>query len=223
MFQLIATDPRFYVIAKAPGVGFHREGDEPGLLDILRAGLQDEALWPVHRLDKVTSGLIVVARSQQAASALGAAFAGREVQKYYLALSDAKPNRKQGLIKGDMEKGRGGAWKLCQSQDNPAVTQFFSHSLAPGRRLFVLRPRSGKTHQLRVAMKSLGAPILGDALYGGSAADRTYLHAYALSFLLDGASFSFHCLPSHGACWPQPELADYLAANPPAALPWPVL
>jgi len=116
MFQLIATDPRFYVIAKAPGVGFHREGDAPGLLDILRAGLQDEALWPVHRLDKVTSGLIVVARSQQAASALGAAFAGREVQKYYLALSDAKPNRKQGLIKGDMEKGRGGAWKLCRAR-----------------------------------------------------------------------------------------------------------
>ena len=223
MFQLIATDPRFYVIAKAPGLGFHREDDAPGVLDVVRDGLQDAALWPVHRLDKDTSGLLLLARGQPVAAALGAAFAGREVQKYYLALSDAKPGRKQGLIKGDMDKGRGGAWRLCQSQVNPAVTQFFSHSLAPGRRLFVLRPRTGKTHQLRVAMKSLGAPILGDALYGGSTADRTYLHAYALSFALDGESFSFSCLPAHGECWPQPQLADYLAANPPAALPWPVL
>ena len=55
------------------------------------------------------------------------------------------------------------------------------HSLAPGRRLFLLRPRTGKTHQLRVAMKSLGAPILGDALYGGRAAPRLMLHAQSLA------------------------------------------
>lgn len=191
-------------------------------MDLLREALPGEALWPVHRLDRITSGLIVVARSQQDAAELGAAFAGREVEKYYLALSDAKPARKQGLIKGDMDKGRGGAWKLCKSAANPAVTQFFSHSLAPGLRLFVLRPRTGKTHQLRVAMKSLGAPILGDALYGGSAADRGYLHAYALAFTLAGEAHRFVCPPQWGERWPQAALADYLAANPPADLPWPV-
>ena len=57
-----------------------------------------------------------------------------------------------------------------------------SRSLAPNLRLFILQPKTGKTHQLRVAMKSLGSPILGDALYGGDSADRTYLHAYQLSF-----------------------------------------
>ena len=222
-YQLVHTHPQFYVIHKAPGVSFHREDDAPGLMDALREGLQDDALWPVHRLDRITSGLIVVARSQAAAAELGAAFAGREVEKYYLALSDAKPARKQGLIKGDMDKGRGGAWKLCKSAANPAVTQFFSHSLAPGLRLFVLRPRTGKTHQLRVAMKSLGAPILGDALYGGSAADRGYLHAYALAFTLAGEQYRFVCPPQWGERWPQDALAAYLAANPPAGLPWPVL
>ena len=222
-YQLVHAHPQFYVIDKAPGVSFHREDDAPGLMDALRDGLQDDALWPVHRLDRITSGLIVVARSQAAAAELGAAFAGREVEKYYLALSDTKPARKQGLIKGDMDKGRGGAWKLCKSAANPAVTQFFSHSLAPGLRLFVLRPRTGKTHQLRVAMKSLGAPILGDALYGGSAADRGYLHAHALAFTLAGETHRFSCLPQWGERWPQPALADYLAANPPASLPWPVL
>lgn len=222
-YQLVHTHPQFYVIHKAPGVSFHREDDAPGLMDALRDGLQDDALWPVHRLDRITSGLIVVARSQAAAAELGAAFAGREVEKYYLALSDAKPARKQGLIKGDMDKGRGGAWKLCKSAANPAVTQFFSHSLAPGLRLFVLRPRTGKTHQLRVAMKSLGAPILGDALYGGSAADRGYLHANALAFTLAGEQHRFVCPPQWGERWPQDALVGYLAANPPAGLPWPVL
>jgi tRNA pseudouridine32 synthase/23S rRNA pseudouridine746 synthase len=143
------------------------------------------------------------------------------VEKYYLALSDAKPAKKQGLIRGDMEKGRGGAWKLCQSQLNPAVTQFFSHSLAPGRRLFLLRPRTGKTHQLRVAMKSLGAPILGDALYGGSAADRTYLHAYALALTLDGEALRFVCPPAQGSEFAVPALAAYLQQQPPWTLPWP--
>ena len=57
-----------------------------------------------------------------------------------------------------------------------------SHSLAPNLRLFILYPKTGKTHQIRVAMKSLGSPILGDELYGGEVADRTYLHAYQLSF-----------------------------------------
>jgi hypothetical protein len=64
--------------------------------------------------------------------------------------------------------------------------------------LFLLRPRSGKTHQLRVAMKSQSAPILGDALYGGSPADRAYLHAYALRFTLDDEAFCFVCPPDQG-------------------------
>ncbi|POZ62768.1 TIGR01621 family pseudouridine synthase [Chromobacterium alticapitis] len=222
MYTLIHSDPRFYLLDKHPGVSFHRDGDEPGLMEALRAGLGDEALWPVHRLDRITSGLILVARSAETARALGEALAEREVEKYYLALSDRKPAKKQGRISGDMAKGRGGAWRLAQSQDNPAVTQFFSYSTRPGERLFLLRPRTGKTHQLRVAMKSLGAPILGDELYGGTMADRGYLHAYALRFALDGERFAFIQPPSQGeryadcACR---ALLDELGE--PWAQPWP--
>jgi tRNA pseudouridine32 synthase/23S rRNA pseudouridine746 synthase len=75
MFTLLHSDPRFYLINKHPGVSFHREGEEDGLLDAVRAGLQDEALWPVHRLDRITSGLILLARSSQVASQFGSAFA----------------------------------------------------------------------------------------------------------------------------------------------------
>ena len=61
-----------------------------------------------------------------------------------------------------MQKARNGAWKLCQSKENPAITRFESVSCEPNLRLFILKPQTGKTHQLRVAMKSLGSPILGD-------------------------------------------------------------
>ena len=65
-----------------------------------------------------------MARSAETAARLGEAFAGREIEKYYLALSDSKPGKKQGKVAGDMAKGRGGAWRLLASQQNPAVTQF---------------------------------------------------------------------------------------------------
>ncbi|MBI3144449.1 MAG: TIGR01621 family pseudouridine synthase [Pseudogulbenkiania sp.] len=225
MFDLIASDPRFYVIAKHPGVSFHRQGDEPGLMEALREQLADDTLWPVHRLDRLTSGLLLVARSAEVAASLAEAFATREVEKYYLALSDRKPQKKQGLVKGDMAKGRGGAWRLLPSSANPAVTQFFSFSLEPGRRLFILRPHSGKTHQLRVALKSLSAPILGDELYGGTPADRGYLHAYSLAFTLDGERFRFICPPRHGAYFSSEALQAALEdpAWQPEVLPWPVL
>lgn len=111
MYTLIHTDPRFYVISKHPGASFHREGDEPGLMDALRLGLGDAALWPVHRLDRVTSGLLLVARSAEVAAEFGRQLAQRDMEKFYLALSDRKPAKKQGSVRGDMDKGRGGAWR----------------------------------------------------------------------------------------------------------------
>ena len=59
-------------------------------------------------------------------------------------------------------------------------------------------PRTGKTHQIRVALKSLGAPILGDRLYAGTPADRVYLHAWRLCFPFRGESLRFESLPAHG-------------------------
>ena len=224
MYTLIHTDPRFYLVNKHAGVSFHRQGEEAGLMEALRAGLQDDALWPVHRLDRMTSGLLLVVRSTAVAAQLGEAFASHQVEKYYLALSDRKPQKKQGLVKGDMDKGRGGAWRLLPTRQHPAVTQFFSHAVQPGLRLFVLRPRTGRTHQLRVALKSQSAPILGDTLYGGSPTDRGYLHAYALVLPLDGERLTFVCPPDEGeqflGALCQQRLAELAE---PWRLPWPVI
>ncbi|MBV8045731.1 MAG: TIGR01621 family pseudouridine synthase [Paludibacterium sp.] len=198
-FRLVHQDPRFFVIDKCPGVSFHRQDEEPGLIELARAELGD--MWPVHRLDRMTSGLMLLARSPDMARQLSTALAERRIDKRYLALSDRKPAKKQGWVRGDMEKGRGGSWRLLASRDNPAVTHFHSVSLAPGLRVFFLKPLTGRTHQLRVALKSLGAPIIGDERYhpaGGEPADRGYLHAWQLRFQLEDEPFAFQCVPQEG-------------------------
>ncbi|WP_105259165.1 TIGR01621 family pseudouridine synthase [Pseudoalteromonas sp. T1lg88] len=203
--QLLAQERDFIVVNKPAGMNFHTEDDTPGLVALAaeQCGLQ---LFPVHRLDKVTSGLVILPTSSEAAARFTTLFTERRVNKFYLALASDKPKKKQGWIKGDMVKARRGAFKLLKSQENPAITRFYSYSLAPKVRGFVLKPYSGKTHQLRVAMKSLSAPIIGDKLYGGQASDRTYLHAYALQFEYQQQNFQFSVPPSEG------ELSEYLSA-----------
>ena len=86
--------------------------------------------------------------------------------------------------------------------ENPAQTRFTSQSAGSGRRLFVLQPLTGKTHQLRVAMKSIGSPIIGDTLYGGTPAERLYLHAWRLSFPFRGEVYCVEAPP--GDTWSLP-------------------
>ncbi|WP_137937542.1 TIGR01621 family pseudouridine synthase [Chitinivorax sp. B] len=222
-FNIVFDDVHLLVVDKAPGIEFHRQSDQQSLIDRIRAECGLQTLFPVHRLDKVTSGLVIFAKSQAVASELGWQFETGQIEKYYLALSDRAPRKKQGLIKGDMQKGRGGAWRLSSSVENPAITQFFSYSLQPGLRLFLLRPRTGKTHQLRVAMKSLGAPILGDTLYGGKmeAVDRVYLHAYTLRLMLSGQPYLLQARPNVGGYFQLMNDNKLESLLNPWALPWP--
>ncbi|MGQ0286156.1 TIGR01621 family pseudouridine synthase [Pasteurellaceae bacterium 22721_9_1] len=184
MIEIIYQHSDFIIINKPAGLSVHKDDGQKGLTQLVAEQLQLPQVWLVHRLDKATSGLLILALNAQSAANFGVMFEQHQIKKTYLALSMQKPKKKQGLIIGDMEKSRRGAWKLCQSRENPAITRFYSISCEPNLRLFVLKPQTGKTHQLRVAMKSLGSPILGDALYGGNVEniDRTYLHAYALTF-----------------------------------------
>lgn len=87
-----------------------------------------------------------------------------------------------------MTKARRGAWKLTRSMRNPAITQFSSKNIG-AYRLFILHPKTGKTHQLHVALKSLGSPILGDTRYGGTQAPRLFLHASEIAFTYQGEHF----------------------------------
>jgi len=234
MFKVIAEHHDFIVVDKEAGVNFHDEGDiGSGLHSMVKKQIKrlitspnsEAELYPVHRLDKMTSGLVVFAKTLSCAQAFGKMFEGHEIEKYYLAVADKKPSKKQGLIKGDMAKSRRGMFKLLRSMNNPAVTQFFSFSLPNKQRLYLLKPHSGKTHQLRVALASIGAPIVGDALYySSSKADRGYLHAYALKFTYLGESFEFTSLPSNGDYYLNKAVDEQLAAiKKPWQLNWPRL
>lgn len=170
----------FAIINKPSGVPMH--DPEKGIVALMQQQYPSHAWHLVHRLDTGTSGCIILAKHQQAASNLSQLFAKREIEKYYIALSDKKPKKKQGLVKGDMKKARNGNRMLCKSLANPAITQFYSFSARPGLRLFLCKPYTGKTHQIRVALKSQGAPIMGDIRYGGSTATRMHLYSYALRF-----------------------------------------
>ena len=228
MYDLVENNPEFVVIYKKPGASFHSESGEPGLFETVKQQENFSELFPVHRLDKVTSGLLVMAKTPDVNKQLADAFSQRLVQKYYLAISTKKPNKKQGVIKGDMTPSRRGAWKLLTTQDNPAITQIFSKSICAGRRLFIVKPHTGKTHQIRVALKSIGAPIMGDSLYGDAlqneACDRCYLHAYSLAFSLNGKQYRFTALPREGEFFRD----DFFTAamqewSEPWLLPWPKL
>lgn len=193
---MVCQHPDWIIINKPAGIGMHTEGEEPGVVVLCEKQWQQK-FWPVHRLDKVTSGLLILARSADAAACFSQLFEQHQIRKFYLARATGKPSKKQGWIKGDMEKARNGSWKLMRSANNPAITRFVSHFDADaGQRLFLLAPKTGRTHQLRVAMKSLGTAIDGDQRYKGAPADRTYLHAYALQFEYQGESYQISCAPA---------------------------
>lgn len=158
-----------------------------------------ETLFPVHRLDTPTSGALLIARNARAAAELSQLFAQRQISKTYIAIAAGKPKKKQGLISGDMDNVRRGNWRLLHSQNNPAQTRFFSYSLKPGYRYYLLHPLTGRTHQLRVALKSLGTPIVGDQRYGGEANEYLHLHAWKLSFNYQQQAFSLQVdMPNYG-------------------------
>ena len=201
--EIVYQTDDFIIIYKPCGLSVHKDQSEIGLTTLLAEQLDVPQVWLVHRLDKVTSGLLILALNAESAAEFFRLFSEHHVQKTYLALSNHKPKKKQGLIIGDMQKARNGAWKLCPSKENPAITRFESVSCEPNLRLFILKPQTGKTHQLRVAMKSLGSPILGDALYGKKTEkiDRTYLHAARLQFEFKGKAFDVFTPLKEGVWW----------------------
>ncbi len=209
--SILYESDNLLVINKPHQISHHDSEDEIGILTLLR-NLQANGkmefkgrLYGVHRLDRVTSGILLLAKNKETAQSLSKSFRTRSnITKYYVALSNKKPKKKQGWVKGDMLPSRRGSFKLTTSMDNPAISRFytaglgkcnssdftFTHSsienkeLSAPKTMIIFQPLTGRTHQLRVASKSLGLPILGDKMYGDANKakkyDRTYLHAIAM-------------------------------------------
>ena len=147
-----------------------------------------------HRLDKDTSGVLVLGRTARAAAALAAAFRGKEVDKLYWALVVGVPKPRLGRIALPLAKraGAGGGERVVGDESGRAALTEYRVIEAAGKRAawLALTPRTGRTHQLRAHCAALGTPILGDRKYGGplaslpgtAAAPGLHLHARAIEF-----------------------------------------
>jgi len=229
--ESVFLDEHIRVIHKPVNISFHTDDHAQGIVTLVKAAYPGETLLPIHRLDKITSGLMVFARSSKANEVLSKMLEDKQIEKYYLALSQHKPSKKQGAVIGDMKKGRRGSYLLLREKNKPACTHFFAKPLFTSDKrywFFVLKPETGKTHQLRVAMKSLASPVLGDTRYEQSVEDkqedRGYLHAYKMRFDLFGKRYEI-CDPNFfGECF---KLQDHLDHNDiesllkPELLHWP--
>lgn len=208
----------FIVINKPCGVAMHDPIN--GICQLLTRQLNIPKIFLVHRLDTATSGCLLLAKNKLAAAALSQLFADRQIEKYYLAISDKKPKKKQGKIAGDMKKSRDGNYMLSiAKQDHATAISFFiSENIPSVGRLYYVKPVTGRTHQIRVALKSLGSPIIGDNRYKGTSADRLYLHSMMLCFTYNNTGYNIQCLPQSDEVF-SPELLSKI--HQPHMLNWP--
>ncbi len=226
MFTLVENAPEFLLVSKHAGVDFHKGRTNISLVETIRMELNISELYPLHRLDTMTSGLLLFAKSRPVAAELAAQFRTHSIEKFYIALAGTHPKKKQGLVCGDMVRSRNGTWALTRTMKTPAVTQFYSAGMGNGLRLYLLKPFTGKTHQIRVAMKSLGVPILGDPLYNKKqndlfTSDRGYLHAYALKFTVNNKTYRFTDMPTEGTYFTDKAFRDCIRKfSDPWSLAW---
>ena len=147
--------------------------------------------WPtvVHRLDRDTSGCLLLARNPKAAARFGRAFEAGEVEKVYLAVLDGVPDGDEGLIDLPLAKvsSRDAGWRMVARQPTDtgakaARTAWRLLRTDGGRALVEFRPETGRTHQIRVhAATGLGAAVVGDPVYGRADAGGMLLHAARLT------------------------------------------
>ena len=150
-------------------------GGEPG-----RAGL-------VHRLDRDTSGLLVVARSEAVHAALKAQLKARGILREYLALVEGRPSARTGVIEAPLGRDRRVRTRISTdtADGRAAVTHFATEAALERYTLLRVRLETGRTHQIRAHLKAIGHPVVGDPEYGRSGAlglERQFLHAEHLAF-----------------------------------------
>jgi tRNA pseudouridine32 synthase / 23S rRNA pseudouridine746 synthase len=159
-------------------------------LDQLKLGFQ-RAPWPVHRLDRDTSGCLLLARNPKALKRFSAAFEARQVEKVYLGIVAGEVAETEGTIELSLSKISSAeeGWRMIAAKKGkPAVTHWRRRDTIGGLTLVEFRPETGRTHQIRVhALLGLGTALLGDPIYGSGSAGfgggdpRTMLHASALA------------------------------------------
>lgn len=189
---ILYEDDDVIVVNKPSGLLTHAKGglsDEPTVAEIIRPktsfAADTDRPGIVHRLDRDTSGLLIIAKNPESAAHLQRQFAERTAKKTYVAITDGKP--KLNAAKIDLPIGRNpSAPSTFRIDPNGKPAQTTYHVLAENdaQSLVELKPTTGRTHQLRVHLAHLNAPILGDRVYGKSSDCRMMLHAQKLEITL---------------------------------------
>ncbi len=191
---MVLNKPAGLVVHPAPG---HQTGtlvhailyhcpDLPGIGEERRPGI-------VHRLDKETSGVMVVAKTDAAMASLATQFKGRRVKKTYIALVHGEVKATEGQISADIGRHERDRKRMAigTRKGREAVTTYRVIKRLGGLTLLQLQPQTGRTHQIRVHLSAIGHPVVGDKVYGGRrerkaavslTAERHLLHAWKLGF-----------------------------------------
>jgi len=187
---VVWEDDHLIVVDKPAGVVVHPAAGAkggtlvPGLLALGAAGGDAERPGIVHRLDRDTSGLLLVARSQRAHAGLQRLIRRREVERRYLALVHGTTRSRTGRIEAAIGRDRHDRTRHSLDTDTPrdAVTWFEVRELLGERALLELRLETGRTHQIRVHLEAIGLPVCGDPVYGvrDLELNRQFLHAHRL-------------------------------------------
>jgi 23S rRNA pseudouridine1911/1915/1917 synthase len=192
-FGIAYEDDDLIVVDKPAGLVVHPAPGHPtGTLAQALAGKGGEAFRPgiVHRLDRDTSGLLVVAKSEEIHRKLQDELRRREIKREYLALVDGRPDARSGTIDAPIGRDRGSRTVMSTRTDKPreAVTHFEIERELPRTTLLRVRLVTGRTHQIRTHLSAIGYPVCGDPVYGGGncgtrlGLTRQFLHAANLLF-----------------------------------------
>lgn len=188
---IIYEDNDSIVINKPSGLLTHSKGafnPEPTVATFIKPkvkDMSDERAGIVHRLDRGTSGVIICAKNSEAQSWLQKQFSTRRVKKTYVAVIEGVLEPSSALIDMPIERNpRKPQTFKVGSNGRQALTEYKTLKSDDKHSLVELRPKTGRTHQIRVHLAYLGHPIVGDTLYGGAEADRLYLHALQLELTL---------------------------------------
>jgi 23S rRNA pseudouridine1911/1915/1917 synthase len=181
---LVVDKPAGIVVHPSPG---HATGTMvQGLLGRTAGGDDEERPGIVHRLDRDTSGLLVVARTEEAYGRLQEQVRNRELERRYKALVRGRPRSRRGRIEAPIGRDRHDPTRQSLDTDTPrdAVTHFEVERLFDAHALLDVRLETGRTHQIRVHLAAIGLPVAGDSVYGvhEPGLDRQFLHAWRLAF-----------------------------------------
>ena len=205
MLDIIHQDEHIIVVNKPAGLSVLPEGWDPDA-SYLRHMLEDKygKIWVVHRLDKITSGVMIFTRTADAHRELNRQFERHEVEKVYQAIVEGLPPWDERTARHMLQTnvGRKHRTVVVHKRGKNSETHFKVLKRGQAQALVEAHPKTGRTHQVRVHLSALGFPLLGDILYGASETElieRPALHAQTLGFShpLTGEYLCFSANPPH--------------------------